>query len=50
VMHSFGAPRLVRVKRDRDNGVATRIFGDLDPEPPSAHGVIVSRPGKGVRL
>jgi hypothetical protein len=42
VMHRFGAPSLVRVKRDRDNGVATRIFSDPDAEPSSAHGHIVS--------
>lgn len=50
MMDSFGTPRLVRVKRNRDDGVATRIRSDTDGETLHAHGLIVARrsqPGTG---
>ena len=37
-MHGFGAPSLVRIERNRDNGVPARIRSDLDAEPLNAHG------------
>jgi hypothetical protein len=37
-MYGFRAPGVVRVKRNRDNGVPARIRSDLDAEPLSAHG------------
>ena len=42
-MLSFGTPRLVWVKRNRDNRVATRISSDAGAEPLNAHGLLVGR-------
>jgi hypothetical protein len=42
VMHSLGTLRLVRVKRNRDNRMATRISSDPDAEPLHAHALIVA--------
>ena len=43
MMHSFGTPGLVWVKRKRDDGVASMIRSDTDAEPLNAHGSIVAR-------
>ncbi len=43
VMLSFRTPRLVWVKRNRNNRVATRISSDAGAEPLNAHGLIVVR-------
>src|SRR5258706_13248956 len=49
VMLSFGTPRLVWVKRNRDNRVAKRIGSDAGAEPLNAHGLVLARrrPGRG---
>jgi hypothetical protein len=41
-MLGLGTPRLVRVKRNRDNRTATRTTNGVGLEPPNAHGLIVA--------
>src|SRR5258708_31640995 len=47
-MLGFGTPRLVWVKRNRDNRVATRMSSNAGGEPLNGHGLIVARrrPGR----
>jgi hypothetical protein len=45
-MLSFGAPRLIRVKRNRDNGAPRRTASDVGAEPLNAHTLIVARRGQ----
>jgi hypothetical protein len=41
-MQGLGTPRLVRVKRNRDNRTATRTGSGVGLEPLNAHGPIVA--------
>jgi hypothetical protein len=46
VMQSLGAPGLVRVERNGDNGVTARTGSDQDAEPLNAHDLMISRPAR----
>jgi hypothetical protein len=45
-MLSFGAPRLIRVKRNHDNRAAPRTASHVGAEPLNAHTLIVARCGQ----